>query len=272
MVWSQLGGFGISDKPGRALHHRLAMRFARLVSARATALISNSEAGRRRLEQDGFRFRRSVVVANPIDTNRFRRDRRGRERLRAEWGLAEERIVVGIVGRPVPVKGHDIFIRAAAQLAETDPTVSFVVVTGDDRGTESPYRRLARDLGIDSEIRWEPYHEDMPAVFSAFDISCLSSRAEGFPNVVAESMACETPCVATDVGAVRWIVGELGVVVPPESPGSLAEGLRTMISRLSSIDGRSIRRSIESRFGAERHVDEMEKVYLDLLREAETRA
>lgn len=66
---------------------------------------------------------------------------------------------------------------------------------------------------------------EVEKILPIFDINVLSSWNEGFPNVIGEAMACGIPCIATDVGESRYIIGQTGFVVPPKNPESLAEAI-----------------------------------------------
>lgn len=264
-VWGQRGGFGLARPRQRAIHHWLAARFSRAVSHHAAVLVANSEAGGRALQRDGLRCRRFEVVPNGIDVSHFERDDRAGEQLRGHWGFRRTQHVVGWVGRPTPVKDLECFVQAAALVARRDADARFVVVGGHHAGKQLRYKLLARSLGIENRIIWESAREQLVPVYSGIDMLCLSSIAEGFPNVVAESMACGTPCVVTDVGAAAEIVGESGIIVPSDSPELLAKGIEQMTGRLDGVDRRALRDSIESRFTLERHVSAMESIYSDLL-------
>lgn len=195
------------------------------LSGVADAVIVNSEAGRVHALQRGFRPERLHVVHNGIDTARFRWSAAARARFRNQWGVGDE-VLLGIVGRLDPVKDHPLFLRAAALAAAGNRSLRFVVVGGGPARYLEELKALAAGLGMAAAVRWEGAQTDVAGVYSALDALVLSSQGESFPNVVAEAMACGTPCIATDVGDVRGIVGETGIVVPPSSPAALAEAMQ----------------------------------------------
>ena len=171
MVWGQRGGYGVKKKTS---HHKWTTLISRTVSHRAAALISNSLRGEEILKNDGFRCRQFHVVPNGTDTQRFRRDEAAGCRLRATWGFDKGTRIIGFVGRPVPVKGTDIFLQAAARLAESHDDVRFVLLGGRHEQSQREHRAMAESLHIRDRIRWELDRSDMPAFYAAIDISMSS--------------------------------------------------------------------------------------------------
>jgi len=198
------------------------------------------------------------VILNGIDTGAFTPDVAQRERLRAWWSVANDETLIGVGGRLHPMKDHRTFLRAAALLSRTHNRVRFACI-GTGR---SEYRRelleLSEQLGLREQVIWQPARTDMPSVYNALDILTLSSYGEGFPNVVAEAMACGVPCVVTDVGDSAIIVGDTGVVVPPRDPDALAEGWKRMLARMAS-EGNHLGDKVRSRIVNEFNQDMLAK-------------
>jgi glycosyltransferase involved in cell wall biosynthesis len=104
-------------------------------------------------------------------------------------------------------------------------------------------------------------------IFAGLDIATTSSRSEAFPIAIGEAMACETPCVVTDVGDSALIVGETGTVVPPEDPHALAEAWRKLIEAGPAVRrrlGMSARRRVQQHFALPAIVERYQAIYARL--------
>jgi glycosyltransferase involved in cell wall biosynthesis len=171
-----------------------------------------------------------VLIPNGIDPAEFAPCQRSRVNVRRELGIEDSARLVGVVGRLHPMKDHRTFLTAAAMVVREDPSVAFVAV-GRGVGGDPTLRRLAADLAIADRVRLLDERRDIPRVMSAFDVAVSSSRSEGFPNAVVEAMACAVPCVVTDTGDSAAIVGDTGVVVPPQDAAALAAGIRHLLAQ-----------------------------------------
>ena len=172
-------------------------------------------------------------MPNGIDTLRFRPDREAGARVRAEWGIGDDESLIGLVGRLDPMKGHACFLQAAALLCARRSGMRFVCVGDGPEHYRESLRALAGQLGLGDRLIWAGTRTDMPAVYNALDMAVSASAyGEGLPNMLGEAMACGTPCVVTRVGDSAWVVGETGVVVPPEDPAALADAWATMLRRI----------------------------------------
>jgi glycosyltransferase involved in cell wall biosynthesis len=139
---------------------------------------------------------------------------------------------------------------------------------GDGPAADRPgLEGLARRLGLGDRIVWAGFRRDLSAVYGALDVATLtSSYGEGFPNVVAEAMACGVPCVATDVGDAAFILGDLGRIVPPRNPRALADAWIAALAQEPAPEMRSRRRRrIEENFNLDVMIDRTEQALLALL-------
>jgi glycosyltransferase involved in cell wall biosynthesis len=233
---------------------------AAALSRQADAIIVNSRAGELYLRTQGYPADRLHVVPNGIDTAYFRHDPGGQERVRAEWGVTPATPLIGLVARIDPIKDHGTFLRAAAHLAKRRPDVRFVCVGAGSVANERDLREQISSLGLGDRVRWAGGRSDMPAVYSALDIATSTSIGEGFPNAVAEAMACGTPCVVTDVGDSAWIVDGLGEVVPPSAPVAVADAWERVLANDDRRVRRTQRERIVSEFSVERLVSRTEQL------------
>lgn len=210
---------------------RLVARLETAFSGQCDLVIVNSKAGQAYLHQRRFPANKIAYVPNGIDVERYRPNPAGRQALRAAWAVDDDQFLIGIVARADPVKGHEVFLAAAQELAKTDERLRFVCV-GLNQMTAARLTAQAHERGLASRLFAEGPRDDLSAVYSALDVCVMCSHSEGFPNVVAEAMACGVPCAVTNVGDAREIVGDTGTVVPPADPPALAAAIRTLLDRV----------------------------------------
>jgi len=203
---------------------RMLYQIERSLAKAVDLIVSNSEAGARYAVMQGFPAEKVVVVPNGIDTQRFVPNRAIGMPMRKAWAISEEVTLIGLIGRLDPMKGHPLFLESAALLIKEWPEVHFLCV-GDGPADYCRYlRETAGRFGITDRVHWVESVRQVEQVYCACDIvtSC-SIYGEGFSNVIGEAMACGVPCVATDVGDAKEIVGMSGVIVPPGQPQELCD-------------------------------------------------
>ncbi|MGE8657807.1 MAG: glycosyltransferase family 4 protein [Achromobacter sp.] len=225
-------------------HLERSSRSARMV-LRACALLSGvlpgaivcaAQNAAERHAAKGYRRDRMVVIANGYDLSRYAPDAPARARVRAQWGLAGDAPVIGCVARWDPLKDHANLLRAVAALVRDGRDAGLrCVLVGRGMTADNPeLMALVDKLDLRDRLVLAGPSDDVPGVMNGLDLHVLSSCAEGFPNVVAEAMACGVYCVVTDVGDAAYIVGDAGVVVPPEQPEALARGIETALRDVAS--------------------------------------
>lgn len=243
------------DQGNRDWLSRLNFRLSRSAARLADRIIANSEAGAAHHAALGYPRARMQVIPNGIDVRRFHCDAAGRARVRHEWSVADGCTLVGLVGRIDPMKDHPTFLAAISLLAERNAGWRFVCVGGGQPGRIAAMRARADQLGLGSRLVWAGSRDDLAAVYSALDIAVSSSCGEGFSNVIAEAMACERPCVVTNVGDSARIVGDSGAVVPPRDPVALAAAIERVARALEAGDATQLGAAARARIVATYSLD-----------------
>lgn len=251
----------------------LAIRLGARLSGRPEVIVYNSRVSAAQHGAIGYRAEKGRVIPNGFDTACFAPSDEARRGVRAELGLEEDDILVGMVGRFHPAKDHETFLRAAALVNQSAPDARFVLCgRGVEQGNAELARLVAR-LGLGARTHMLGERHDMQRLSAAFDLVVSSSFEEGFPNVVGEAMSCGVPCVVTDVSDLPWVVGDTGLVVPPKDPEALARAVRRMLEM--SPDGRrrlgeAARRRVVEKFQLKKIKERYEDLYAELAAQGET--
>ncbi|MDZ8238330.1 MAG: glycosyltransferase [Nostoc sp. ChiQUE01a] len=241
-----------------------------ILSHFANLIVVNSYAGRTYYLTHGFPIKKMMVISNGIDIELFQPDLEARTKVRSHWGISQDTILIGLVGRLDLRKDHPTFLKAAALLCEESQNVHFVCVGSGSENYARELDELAHQLGICEKVIWEKARADMPAIYNALDIIASSSYTEGFPNVIGEAMACGVPCVVTDVGDSALIVGNLDVIVPPKNPEALQTAIEKLIERvnINACDRTKIRQRIVDHFSVAKLALKTEAALLSLSHES----
>lgn len=226
---------------------RLVLKLCARLSGRIpAAIVCAARDSAVRHEQYGYRADRLVVIANGYDLSRYQPDAEARRRVRAQWRVSDDVPVIGCVARWDPLKDHANLLGALALLVQGRSSgdgadaahpyapLRCALVGRDMTPDNAALRALLERLGVRDRVLLLGPSDDVPAVMNALDLHVLSSCAEGFPNVVAEAMACGTPCVVTDAGDAGHIVGETAPVVPTENAQALAEGIDRALRQIAA--------------------------------------
>jgi glycosyltransferase involved in cell wall biosynthesis len=239
----------------------------RFTARLADLIIVNSYAGRDYHVRAGYPTAKTIVIHNGIDTEKFKIEPEARAKVRAEWGIKDDEILIGLVGRLYLMKDHPNFLKAAASICQKRQNIRFVCVGIGPEDYTQELQRLTEELGIAQKVIWAGARSDMPAVQNALDIAVsASANGEGFSNVIGEAMACGVPCIVTDVGDSASIVGELGIVVPPSDPEALSSAIDTLASAIGNNKYKSeqIRQRIVDNFSVSQLVTKTEKALLGI--------
>jgi glycosyltransferase involved in cell wall biosynthesis len=267
LVWNVRRG--LDDLHSLKFSTQLFVKASARLSARPRRIIYCTDRSRLQHEAIGYRSNSSVVIDNGFDSSRFRDNPDARSALRRTLGIAENTFVIGCVGRYNQAKGHTFLFAAFQKVLERNPAVCLVLAGRGSEWSNSELVELARSYGIASHVILLGQRPHIEEVYPMFDVLCSSSVAEGFPNVVAEAMLCQVPCVVTDTGASRMLVEGLGLVVPPRSSDDLADAL-LQVSHLSSFERLQIGRKGRERITDGYSLDRITTAYRTLYEQMAT--
>jgi glycosyltransferase involved in cell wall biosynthesis len=236
----------------------------RLMARAPDRVFAVSEQVRRHcIDVDGINPSRVQTIYNGLDL--------------ADWSSISQaakhagEALVTTVGNIRRVKGHDVFIRAAASVAAQFPKATFSIA-GDVLEPDyfAELQALVRDLKLSDRFRFAGGVKNLREHLSLADIFVLPSRSEGFSNAIVEAMAASLPVVATNVGGNSEAVqnGVSGVIVPPEDSDALAAAIVDLLSdpakaRQMGVEGK---RLVAEKFTTEAMMTQITHVYGSLLR------
>jgi len=180
--------------------------------------------------------------------------------------------MVGLTGSLTPIKGHDVFLRAAAKVScESTHFVIIGDVTAAKQYTHpEAMKKLCTELGLDGRVSFLGFRADAAALNGQMDVAtvCTLPPGEGFGLVIIEAMAVATPVISTDVGAAPEIIDgpACGVLIPAGDPDRLAAEIDRLLTDepLRRRIGQAGRERFQAGFSQQKMCGELRSLYADL--------
>lgn len=235
-----------------------------------TALADTTICVSKSNQQDGidhFNMKRSTVIHNAIDLNKYN-PKNQFNHIRNELGISSDQIVVGYIQRITKQKDPLTMLHAMKKVFDRSDKIRLLMVGDGDLKSDSI--KLAKELMIDDRVIFQDFRTDIPDVLNAIDIYCLPSLWEGFPIGILEAMAIGKAVVATAVDGTREMIddGTTGLLIEHGKPQDLADALLLLSNdfKLRKLLADNAIKYVNSNFGIQRLVAEVEKVYKQLVR------
>jgi glycosyltransferase involved in cell wall biosynthesis len=253
----------------------------RYLAGKSTAIIAISEAQKKELSEEfkiapASKFR---VIPLGLDLDKFRHDTAAkRQRFRNEFGLDDDVIAIGIIGRLVPVKNHTLFLQAIHHVLQNSTRKVKAFIVGDGE-TRAELESKATALGIRFSVQSDAAHphplvftswrSDVDVINAGLDIVALTSFNEGTPVSLIEAQAANKPIVSTRVGGIGDIVreGQSALLANVDDTDTFCRHLLHLVQddQLRHQMGNGSDSFVMQRFSYQRLMADMSGLYYQLL-------
>lgn len=245
---------------------RLTLKTEAILSRFADIIVVNSKPVKRAAIDRGLPENKMRLVRNGVELDLFCPDEVSGEKVRSEWTIPKDTVLIGRVGRISPVKGYETFIEAASIIAAQSEMYRFVIVGVGEDNYHRKIQNLAIEAGVNDKIIWAGVRDDMLGVYNAMDFMISSSVEESSPHVVIEAMSCGTLCVATNAGDSELLLNETGRLVEINKPEQMAEAILELSQctkkELKEFSAKA-RKSIVERYSVEKLIFSIEELIVE---------
>ena len=243
----------------RTLIYQATRRMAHFVTA------VSADAAERFMRVHAVSKKKMQVLTNGIEIEGFVPDRRRRRRVRAQMKTANAFVWIA-VGRVAPAKDYPNLLKSWERVHSIHPNAQLWIAGEGDLSSLLPQGDSAA-ISNSTGVRWLGLRRDIADLLDAADGYVLSSAWEGMPLALGEAMAMEKVIVATDVGGVRDLAGDVGHIVPVGNSQALADEMlkvMAMPEEARSVMGRDARLRIKLNFSIDAKAEEWEQLYSKL--------
>ncbi len=250
----------------RGFSTALVIRLSALLSRFADVITFNSRISIVQHKEAGYVCKDCRYIPNGFQLERFQPQESCAAIIKGKYNIPDDYTLVGIAGRYNQAKDYPGFLRAMRLVVDSRPNVAALLM---GRGVDQNNLEMADlmdQLKLGSNVYLLGAQDDLGKILPALDVFCSSSVTEGFPNVVAEALACGVPCVVTDVGMSAELVRGAGIVVPARDVKALADGILSLVA-LSSDERKKLGTNGRQKICQEYDLSSVVRHYHDLYHE-----
>ena len=267
-VLTSLSVIGLARKPKVVwgIHHslaspkdesistKIALGLSKILSQQASAIIYCAHSSMQQHQAFGFKNGNSQVIANGVFLDKFQPNPQ-----------LHEPTVIGFAGRYHTAKGYPYLFETMGLLK--DKNIIFKIA-GSGASLENPeVKALFHQYQLDpKKVHLIEQISDMPAFYQSIDAFLMTSITEGFPNVLVEAMASGLPCISTDVGDSKYIVQDLGSIVPPRNAQALADAISAYTQK-SEAEKQSLKQATRERVEENFSIETVSHQYMQVWRQ-----
>lgn len=247
-VLTSLSLIGLVQKPNVVwgIHHslaspkdesistKIALGLSKVLSKQPDAIVYCAYSSKQQHSDFGFRNANQQVIVNGVFLNKFQPN-----------NALRQPVVIGFAGRYHKAKGYPYLFEAMGLLKNEN--IIFKIAGGGASLDNPEVKALFERYQLDhKKVQLLDQISDMPAFYQSIDAFLMTSITEGFPNVLVEAMASGLPCISTDVGDAKYIVQDLGTIVPSRNAQALADAILAYVGK-SNVEKMALKQATRQR-------------------------
>jgi glycosyltransferase involved in cell wall biosynthesis len=225
----------LSDLNGEKRLTRWVIKSGRLFSRFVDRIIYVSRTSAAQHEQIGYPKKKSVVIPNGIYLERF--NHVDGQFWKQQLGIGLQQPVISFIARYHPVKDHTTFFQAIAEVMKRHKHVCFVLAGREVTESNTILADYRAALPYPENVYLLGECDNVHEILSASTLAVNCSKSEAFPISIAEAMASSVPCVVTDVGDSRYLLGGNGFIVPAKDSKALAKAIQSLLAFDANVLG-----------------------------------